>query len=102
MDGKGRWIDNIAIERFWRKVKYEGVYLKTYEDVKEAKRSLEKYIKWYNYERRRSGINNYRLYEVMKEGKIIEKDTFFGGMKCVDKAYALTHKIQPTTIEMTK
>jgi len=65
MDGKGRALDNIPIERFWRTVKYEEVYLNTYETVKEAKASLSTYIHWYNHKRRHSGINNYRPYEVM-------------------------------------
>jgi len=65
MDGKGRCLDNIPIERFWRTVKYEEVYLKTYETVGEAKRCLATYIEWYNTKRRHSGLNNHRPYEVM-------------------------------------
>lgn len=65
MDGKGRALDNIPIERFWRTVKYEEVYLNTYESVKEAKESLNAYIHWYNHRRRHSGINHHRPYEVM-------------------------------------
>jgi putative transposase len=65
MDGKGRALDNIPIERFWRTVKYEEVYLKTYENVKEAKASLDAYIQWYNHSRRHSGINQHRPHEVM-------------------------------------
>ena len=65
MDGKGRCLDNIPIERFWRTVKYEEVYFNTYETVKEARESLDKYIEWYNLERRHSGISYQRPYEVM-------------------------------------
>ena len=65
MDGKGRCLDNIPIERFWRTIKYEEVYLKTYESVLEAKEELRKYITWYNHERRHSGIGKKRPYEVM-------------------------------------
>lgn len=54
MDGKGRALDNIPIERFWRTIKYEEVYLKTYETVAEAKIELTKYIHWYNNHRRHS------------------------------------------------
>ena len=57
MNGKGRCLDNIPIERFWRPIKYEEVYLRTYETVKEARESLGKYVEWYNKERRHSGIN---------------------------------------------
>ena len=65
MDGKGRALDNIPIERFWRTVKYEEVYLNTYESVREAKASLDAYIQWYNHSRRHSGINQHRPHEVM-------------------------------------
>jgi putative transposase len=65
MDGKGRCLDNIPIERFWRTIKYEEVYLKTYESVLEAREELRKYISWYNHERRHSGIGKKRPYEVM-------------------------------------
>jgi len=41
MDGKGRWMDNVFIERLWRSVKYEEVYLKAYASIGEARRSLE-------------------------------------------------------------
>ena len=51
MDGKGRCIDNIHIERFWRSLKYEEVYLTSYGSMKEARESLGSYIKFYNDER---------------------------------------------------
>jgi len=51
MDGKGRALDNIITERFWRTLKYDEVYLKDYENILEAKQSLGKYIKKYNNER---------------------------------------------------
>ena len=48
MDGKGRYLDNIFIERLWRSVKYEGVYLHAYDTVGEAKKRIGAYIKFYN------------------------------------------------------
>ncbi len=48
MDGKGRWIDNIFIERLWRSVKYEDVYLHAYVSGSEARRSLTRYFSFYN------------------------------------------------------
>lgn len=48
MDGKGRALDNIAIERFWRTLKYGEVYMKEYETVKEAKEGISSYIEKYN------------------------------------------------------
>jgi putative transposase len=50
-DGRGRVFDNIFIERLWRSVKYEEVYLKDYETVREAKASLGNYFRFYNTER---------------------------------------------------
>jgi len=51
MDGRGRVFDNIFVERLWRTVKYEEVYLKDYGDVREAWASLGRYIEFYNEER---------------------------------------------------
>jgi putative transposase len=48
MDGKGRWIDNIFIERLWRSVKYEDVYLHAYASGSEARHSLRRYFAFYN------------------------------------------------------
>jgi len=48
MDGKGAWTDNIFIERFWRSLKYEEVYLRAYDTVADAKRSIYRYIERYN------------------------------------------------------
>ena len=48
MDGKGRWIDNVFIERLWRSVKYEEVYLHGYTNGTEARTSLTKYFSFYN------------------------------------------------------
>jgi putative transposase len=48
MDGKGRWIDNVFIERLWRSVKYEEVYLRAYTNGTEARTSLTRYFRTYN------------------------------------------------------
>jgi putative transposase len=48
MDGKGRVFDNILVERLWRSVKYEEVYLKRYETGKEAADGLNRYLTFYN------------------------------------------------------
>ena len=57
MDGKGRWVDNVMIERFWRSLKYEEVYLKAYESVNDARVSIRKYIDFYNAERKHQSLN---------------------------------------------
>ncbi len=58
MDGRGRWLDNVFIERLWRSVKYEEVYLKAYESIPEARRELASYFDFYNKRRRHQGLNN--------------------------------------------
>lgn len=57
MDGKGRWVDNVMIERFWRSLKHEEVYLKAYESVIEARVSIRKYIDFYNAERKHQSLD---------------------------------------------
>jgi putative transposase len=57
MDGKGSWRDNVFVERFWRTVKYEEVYLKAYESVAEARSSISCYMKFYNGRRPHSALD---------------------------------------------
>jgi putative transposase len=57
MDGKGRWRDNVFIERVWKSIKYEEVYLHAYESVSEARASIGKYIEFYNSTRPHSSLN---------------------------------------------
>ena len=64
MDGKGRWVDNVIIERAWKSVKYEEVYLKAYESITEAREGLNAYFNFYNYERRHQGLDGRTPYEV--------------------------------------
>ena len=58
MDGRGRAMDNIFTERLWRTIKYEEVYLKSYETVMEAKQQIGEYINFYNHERFHQSLNN--------------------------------------------
>lgn len=51
MDGKGRWIDNVFVERLWRSLKYEEVYLKAYDSVADARAGIAAWIEFYNFER---------------------------------------------------
>ena len=57
MDGKGRWLDNVFVERLWRSVKYEEVYLKAYDNVGHARQSLAAYFKFYNEKRRHQSLD---------------------------------------------
>jgi len=64
MDGKGRVFDNIFIERLWRTVKYEEIYLKDYANVREAIQGLSDFFKRYNEERPHSALGDKTPYEV--------------------------------------
>jgi len=57
MDGKGRWQDNVFVERLWRSVKYEEIYLKAYSSIAEARRELGVYFEFYNNRRRHQGLD---------------------------------------------
>jgi putative transposase len=56
MDGKGRWVDNVFVERLWKSVKYEHVYLHAYESVGEAQQQLAGYFTFYNSRRPHSSL----------------------------------------------
>jgi len=57
MDGKGSWRDNVFVERLWRSVKYEEVYLKAYDSVSEARGSIGRYFAFYNQRRPHSSLD---------------------------------------------
>ena len=57
MDGKGAWRDNVFVERLWRSVKYEEVYLKAYQSVSEARASIGRYLQFYNTLRPHSALD---------------------------------------------
>ena len=56
MDGRGAWRDNVFVERVWRTIKYERVYLRAYNSVSDARQDIAQYIDWYNKERGHSSI----------------------------------------------
>ena len=56
MDGKGRWCDNVFVERFWRSIKYEEVYLHAYDSVSEARSRIGLYIQFFNSRRPHSSL----------------------------------------------
>lgn len=57
MDGRGRWMDNIMIERLWKSVKYEDVYLKAYDSIPAAREGLKTYFEFYNSRRRHQSLD---------------------------------------------
>jgi putative transposase len=58
MDGNGRWRDNIFIERLWKTVRYEEIYLKAYESISHAKKELMKFFGRYNTRRTHQGLDD--------------------------------------------
>jgi putative transposase len=57
MDGRGAWRDNVFVERLWRSVKYEEVYLRAYDSVTEARASIDRYLSFYNGKRPHSSLD---------------------------------------------
>jgi putative transposase len=57
MDGRGAWRDNVFVERLWRSVKYEEVYLRAYDSVGEARASIGRYLEFYNRKRPHSSLD---------------------------------------------
>jgi putative transposase len=57
MDGKGAWRDNVFIERLWRSIKYEEVYLRAYASVSEARAGIGRYLSFYNTRRPHSSLD---------------------------------------------
>jgi putative transposase len=58
MDGKGAWRDNVFVERLWRTIKYERVYLRAYDSVSQARGDIAQYIHWYNSQRQHTALKN--------------------------------------------
>ena len=69
MDGKGRWIDNVFVERLWRSVKYEDIYLRAYETPRELQQGLVQYFRFYNFRRRHTAL-----------GRRTPDAVYFGGL----------------------
>jgi putative transposase len=72
MDGKGRAMDNIMVERLWRSLKYEEVYLKEYDSVEDLVDSLREYFRFYNCERPHQGLKNLTPLEVYTHRWLVE------------------------------
>jgi len=85
MDGKGRVFDNIFVERLWRTVKYEEIYLKDYQDVDESRRGIGVYFRFYNQERLHQALG-YRTpaevyFSVEKEISSITANSISGSLQ---------------------
>lgn len=75
MDGRGRALDNIFVERLWRSVKYEEVYLKDYRNVVEAKQGLRNYFEFYNSERLHQSLDYQTPEAVYRQGQKAAAET---------------------------
>jgi putative transposase len=73
MDGKGRAIDNIFVERLWRSVKYEDIYLKAYENGWQLEKGMDNYFCFYNQERMHQSLQYQTPKKVYKDSCLIVK-----------------------------
>lgn len=77
MDGKGRWADNVYIERLWRTIKYESVFLHSFDTVDQARTTLNNYIEFYNHTRFHQALNYHTPDKIYHLGKIPTKQELF-------------------------
>ena len=68
MDGRGRWMDNVFIERLWRSLKYEDIYLKGYSDGREARAGIASWVAFYNLQRPHMALDNRTPMAVWRAG----------------------------------
>lgn len=71
MDGKGRALDNVFVERLWRTVKYNCIYINNYTSVKELKAGLKEFFNFYNYERPHQSLNKKTPANIYHESNIV-------------------------------
>ena len=68
MDGKGRWMDNVFIERLWRSLKYEDIYLREYLDLEHLQKGVQSWMHFYNHERCHQSLNDETPWSVWQGG----------------------------------
>ena len=90
MDGKGRYRDNIFVERLWRTVKYEEVYLKAYVNASEARRELGAYFRFYN-DRRPHQTLGYRTPAEVFYGQLLEEEEDLKERRCSDQPVLVSY-----------
>ena len=73
MDGKGRCMDNIFIERLWRSVKYEKIFLEEFETVQELLSGLKEYFEFYNFEGPHQSLAGKTPAEIYWGGDVVKK-----------------------------
>lgn len=81
MDGRGRWMDNVFVERLWRTVKYEDVYLRGYDTLWEAEAGLARYFSFYNEERGHQSLERHTPGQIWRgEAKLLDSRNVEGGV----------------------
>jgi putative transposase len=101
MDGRGRWIDNVFIERLWRSLKYEDIYLKGYADGRDARAGIAQWLAFYNHRRPHQALANRTPMAVWRDGAggTLDKEavdmTPRGDARGLDNAGALPTSPQP-------
>jgi putative transposase len=95
MDGRGRALDNIFVERLWRTVKYEDVYLKKYENMQDLLMGLTHYFIFYNEERRHQSLG-------YKTPSVVYSTAIGGGAKIVDKFGGARETSSPVPLRSTE
>ncbi len=95
MDGRGRWLDNVFIERLWRSLKHEDVYLKGYADGREARAGIAAWIAFYNLRRPHQALGNRPPMAVSREGLPGKSETVVDMTLRLDNAGALSTCPQP-------
>ena len=74
MDGRGRALDNVFIERLWRTVKYENIYVRGYETAVELERGLTAYFEFYRYQRLHMALDYQTPWEVYSAGRCVPRE----------------------------
>ncbi|MFQ6031227.1 MAG: IS3 family transposase [Dehalococcoidia bacterium] len=96
MDGKGRYSDNIFVERLWRSVKYEEVYLKAYSGGREAKAGIDAYFRFYNNQRPHQSLDNRTPGEVFFGGRAeLKERRWFPSRELVSETGATGPSLTP-------
>ena len=95
MDGRGRAMDNIFVERLWRTVKYEDVYLRQYEGMQDLLMGLRRYFAFYNAERRHQSLD-------YKTPDVVYQTGTGGGAKIVDKFGEARETSSPVPLRSTR
>ena len=86
MDGKGRWVDNVYVERLWRTIKYEAVFLNCIESVVHARQVIAEFIEVYNTKRPHQTLNYHTPNDIHQLKRIPTKQELFDSFRAENKS----------------